>query len=105
MNRPTYEETSHGLKLDRGWGPGVTINPEREAALGALSDVLAHGYVLTAPEIGDILSHYGYSPDYARVFLGHHKTQKDLGERGVNLTTAIQNRRRVYKDTNSLEIS
>jgi hypothetical protein len=98
MIRPIYEQKAPGLPLDRGWGPGVTTNPERDAALGALSDVLSHGYVLNATEIGDILSHYGYSPNYARVFLGHHKTSSDLGERGVSLTTRIQGKTRVYED-------
>lgn len=73
-------------------------NPEKSAALAAISDVLAHGYVLNGPDVGDIISHYGYSPEYAKVLMHHHKTSKALAERGVALTTVIQGRQRVYFD-------
>jgi hypothetical protein len=99
MSKPNYIETSLGLKLDRGWGPGVTINPEREAAWDALTAILTHGYKLTVTDIGEICTHYGYSPESVTSFINSYTTHKALGERGINLTkTKHSTEKRIYFD-------
>lgn len=85
--------------VDRfGYGPGITTNPQRDAFINAIGDILGNGHKLTVKDINEIGTHYGYAESNSDLRVGHIRAREALAKRGVMLSVTFENDQQIFFD-------
>jgi hypothetical protein len=71
---------------------------DRQGAITALAETFREGRTLTIPDIGRIIMDFGYSEQTARDVIGNVRVVRALGEQGIELTTEMYRRTKIFRD-------